>query len=106
MGKELDPMIQKERHLLIKKVTERMESFRLNTIVSSFMEFMNVVAHPDHEKKAIDQKTLQDFLILLSPLAPHMAEELWVGVLGEHFSVHKASWRSRPPYWESTRKRP
>ena len=101
LGKESDPVIQKERHLLIKKVTERMESFRLNTIVSSFMEFMNVVAHPDHEKKAIDQKTLQDFLILLSPLAPHMAEELW-SEFGHTESIFKSKWPTYELRWIET----
>ena len=101
LGKESDPVIQKERHLLIKKVTERMESFRFNTIISAFMEFMNEVSHPDYENKKVDQETLEDFLILLSPLAPHMAEELWQE-LGYKDSIFKATWPTYETKWIET----
>src|SRR5437868_10132712 len=63
------------RHLLIKNVTERLEGLRMNTIVSSFMEFVNVVARPMSDPP--DKETVEAFLILMAPFAPHFAEELW-----------------------------
>jgi leucyl-tRNA synthetase len=63
-----------QRHLLIKNVTERLETFRMNTIVSAFMEFINEVTSIAH---APDKETVEAFLILIAPFAPHFAEELW-----------------------------
>ena len=63
-----------QRHLLVKNVTERLESFRMNTIVSSFMEFMNEVTSMN---EAPDKETVEAFLIAIAPFAPHFAEELW-----------------------------
>jgi leucyl-tRNA synthetase len=63
-----------ERHRLVKNVTERLESLRMNTIVSAFMEFINAVtAIPE----APDRETVEAFLIAIAPFAPHFAEELW-----------------------------
>ncbi len=63
-----------QRHLLLKNVTERLESFRMNTIVSSFMEFINEVTTM---REAPDLQTVESFLVAISPFAPHFAEELW-----------------------------
>ena len=63
-----------QRHLLVKNVTERLESFRMNTIVSSFMEFLNEVTSMN---EAPDKETVETFLIAIAPFAPHFAEELW-----------------------------
>ncbi|HBQ20440.1 MAG: leucine--tRNA ligase [Deltaproteobacteria bacterium GWA2_38_16] len=93
--------IEREKHLLIKKVTERIESFKFNVIVSAFMEFMNAVSRLEAESYAVDQKTLEDFLILLSPLAPHMAEELWEE-LGHKTSIFKAQWPTVDSKWIET----
>src|SRR4029078_11343902 len=58
----------------LKNVTERLESFRMNTIVSSFMEFVNEVTSMN---EAPDKETVETFLIAIAPFAPHFAEELW-----------------------------
>ena len=63
-----------QRHMLVKNVTERLESFRMNTIVSSFMEFVNEVTSMN---EAPDKETVETFLIAIAPFAPHFAEELW-----------------------------
>jgi leucyl-tRNA synthetase len=63
-----------QRHLLVKNVTERLETFRMNTIVSSFMEFINEVTSMG---EAPDKETVETFLIAIAPFAPHFAEELW-----------------------------
>ena len=82
-----------QRHLLVKKVTERLEAFRLNTVVSAMMEFLNEVQAIGD---APDRETVEAFLILLSPFAPHFAEELWERT-GHEPSIFKQSW----PEWDA-----
>lgn len=80
----------KLRHQLTYEITERLNAFRLNTVVSSFMEFTNKLN--DYAKKEpLDQKTMETLLILLSPFAPHIAEELWEQ-LGHSTSIFAERW--------------
>ncbi|HCP08200.1 MAG TPA: leucine--tRNA ligase, partial [Candidatus Moranbacteria bacterium] len=60
-------------HKTIKKVTEDIENFRFNTAISSMMIFINEL----EKEKEISMIHYSSFLILLSPFAPHIAEELW-----------------------------
>ena len=60
-------------HTGIKRVTEDIERFSLNTCVSSFMVLANELKAAKCTKKAI----LQDFVVLIAPFAPFTAEELW-----------------------------
>lgn len=63
----------KSLHKTIKKVKEDIERFAFNTPVSTFMICVNELTALKCNKKAV----LQDLLIILSPYAPHIAEELW-----------------------------
>ncbi|HEX4263235.1 MAG TPA: class I tRNA ligase family protein [Verrucomicrobiae bacterium] len=63
----------KTLHATIKKVTEDLDSLRFNTAISAMMVFVNEAM--TWETKPIS--VLRDFLILLAPFAPHVAEELW-----------------------------
>ena len=63
----------KTLHKTIKKVTEDIENFSFNTSVSTFMIAVNELTAQDCISKAI----LEPLLILISPYAPHIAEELW-----------------------------
>jgi leucyl-tRNA synthetase len=63
----------KALHLTIKKVQEDIERFSFNTAVSQFMICVNELSDLNCHKKDI----LQDFIIIISPYAPHIAEELW-----------------------------
>ena len=80
----------KLRHQLTYEITERLNAFRLNTVVSSFMEFTNKL-NEYAKKEVLDQKTMETLLILLSPFAPHIAEELWEQ-LGHKTSIFEESW--------------
>ncbi len=91
-----DPLLDRERHILIKKVTERLEGFHFNVVISAFMEFMNVVTDEKNRSRPVDQKLLDDFLILLSPFAPHIAEELWESC-GHKESIFKSEWPTYDP---------
>ncbi|MCL6584376.1 MAG: leucine--tRNA ligase [bacterium] len=73
---------------LIKKVEERVNSFKLNTAVSAFMEFINQAAQI---RDSFTKELAERFLITLAPFAPHIAEELWRNHLGHEQSIFLAS---------------
>ncbi|MCG2610109.1 leucine--tRNA ligase [Flavobacterium sp. SM15] len=72
----------KSLHKTIKKVTEDIENFSFNTSVSQFMICVNELAQAKCHHKAI----LEPLAILVSPYAPHIAEELW-SALGHQGSI-------------------
>jgi len=60
-------------HRTIKAVTEDFEKLSFNTAISRLMEFTNEIAQLEPRPRVL----LEPFVLLLSPLAPHLAEELW-----------------------------
>ena len=64
----------KTLHKTIKKITEDIERFSFNTSVSNFMICVNELT----DLKCNKRKILEPLLILISPYAPHIAEELWL----------------------------
>ncbi len=81
----------KLRHSLIHDVTQRLEGFSLNTVVSAFMEYNNKLTDLAKTSGGIDQETIETFIILLAPFAPHIAEELWESY-GHTSSVFENTW--------------
>ena len=91
----------KEKELLrvknqtIKAMTEDIEDFRFNTAIARNMELLNNINSYIRDNEKINKKILievvEDFVRLLSPLAPHFAEELWEE-LGKTQSVYKEEW--------------
>ncbi len=79
-------------HRTIKKIEEDTERFSFNTAVSTFMICVNELADAKCNKKEI----LEKLLILLTPYAPHIAEELW-SQLGNAGSVLDAAFPSFNP---------
>lgn len=63
----------KTLHKTIKKITEDIERFSFNTSVSNFMICVNELGDQKCNKRAI----LEQLVVLVSPYAPHIAEELW-----------------------------
>jgi leucyl-tRNA synthetase len=72
-------------HRTIKKVTKDIADFHFNTAISALMEFLNLV-----EKHGCSANTAKIATLLLAPLAPHLAEELWSTLGGEGFVVTQA----------------
>jgi len=70
-------------HKAIKAVTEGLEKLHFNTAISGLMECLNVIETQD----AVSMETARTLAKLLSPLAPHLAEELWQKSGGEGFVV-------------------
>ena len=67
----------KLRHQMIHTITRRLEDFSLNTVVSGFMEYNNKFNEIAKKEGGVDKETIETFVTLLSPFAPHIAEELW-----------------------------
>jgi len=78
----------RQLHKTIKKVADDIENFKFNTAVSAMMIFVN-----EAEKNGLSHKMYEQFLKILAPFAPHLAEELW-HELGHSDSIHLESFPS------------
>ena len=74
-------------HRTIKLVTRDIESLGFNTAISRMMEFVNEFLSQDVRPKSV----VEPFVLLLSPFAPHIAEELWQ-LLGHTSSLAHEPW--------------
>ncbi len=83
----------KALHKLIKKVGDDIEAFSFNTSVSAFMIALNEL----QDLKSHNKEILESVLVLLSPFAPHITEELW-SILGNKESIAFAKF---PEYVEA-----
>lgn len=94
-NKEKDVKATKEmlklRHTMIHTITQRLESFSLNTVISGFMECNNKMIELAKREGGIDKETLETAVILLAPFTPHLSEELWEQ-LGHTDSVFQNEW--------------
>lgn len=88
-----DPETERVLHFTIKKVSEDYETLGFNTAISQMMVCANRLAKAESLPKA----SVESFIRLLAPLAPHIAEELWE-CLGHRGSISEAGW---PDYDES-----
>ncbi len=81
--------VEEERAInkAIKKIGEDIENFKFNTAISALMILVNHLS----EKKEQNKKSLEVLAILVSPFAPHLAEEIWQK-LGNSESVSNAYW--------------
>jgi leucyl-tRNA synthetase len=77
----------KALHACIKKVTEDLDGLRFNTAISALMVFINEAMTWEAKPASI----LRDFLILLQPFAPHLAEELWAKLHAARSTPHAPS---------------
>ena len=83
--------VTKLLHRTIKKVSEDIEEMRFNTAISSMMILATEMENAD----SLNKEEYKKFLQILSPFAPHIAEELW-SVIGEKKSINLSSW----PSWD------
>jgi leucyl-tRNA synthetase len=84
---EEDGEILKGLHQLIKKAEGDIESLHFNTAISAMMIFLNIAT----KKGRVTYNTASVFTKILSPFAPHLAEELWQ-VLGNEKSIAYEPW--------------
>ena len=72
--KEIERKIEIALNKTIKKVSLDIDQLKFNTAISALMEFLNLISQ---NKENLSLKVFQTFLKLLSPFAPHLADELW-----------------------------
>jgi leucyl-tRNA synthetase len=88
-------LLKKLLHKTIKKVSEDIENMRFNTAISSMMVLANEMESAISKGYNITKEDFKKFLQILSPFAPHIAEELWFSV-GEKKTIVFSSW----PKWD------
>ena len=81
-------------HRTIKKITEDYEALRFNTAISQMMIFVNDA----YKQETLPIEGMKHFVQMLSPIAPHIAEELWEK-LGGTDSVTYAPWPEYDEKW-------
>ena len=77
----------KALHKAIKKITNDIENFSFNTCISQFMILLNELT----DLKCNKREVMESVVVLLTPFAPHIAEELW-HQLGHDTTVLDAAW--------------
>jgi len=90
--------LQRITHQAIRKVTEDLERFRLNTMIAALMEFTNYLVKARETGYITDsawKEAIDTLLLLLAPTVPHLAEELWQRT-DHDYSIHNQSW----PHWD------
>ncbi len=92
-GNEPDKKTAIILHKTIKKVTEDIEAFKFNTAIAAMMVFVNEMLNTPEK---ITKNFIEKFLLILSPFAPHLAEELWEN-LGHKDSIFKEKWPAYDP---------
>ncbi|MFB6371552.1 MAG: class I tRNA ligase family protein [Bradymonadaceae bacterium] len=88
---EPDEELKAEFHKTIETVTEDTDDLRFNTAIARMMEFVNFLFKQD----SVPRSVVERFTIMLSPYAPHLAEEVWER-LGHDGSVAWSEW----PDWD------
>ena len=78
-------------HKTIKKITEDIEGFHFNTAISALMIFVNA-----WQEQGASKETIETFLKILSPFAPHLAEECWAA-LGHTSCIVQEPWPAYDP---------
>ncbi len=85
--------VAKAVHKAIKKVGEDIEALRFNTAISTMMELVNLL----YGSESPPREAIAKLVLLVSPFAPHLAEELWSTALGQAPSVADQPWPQYDP---------
>ncbi|MES2729820.1 MAG: leucine--tRNA ligase [Pseudomonadota bacterium] len=86
--------VLRELNVMIHKLTQDIETLRMNTAIAKMMEFVNVCK----KETAIPKAVLEKFVLALSPFAPHAAEELWQR-LGHTNTLAYETWPEYDAKW-------
>ncbi len=96
---EAERTLQRAMHAAIKAMTYDLDNFSFNTAIARLMEYTNALskAKPAYWETALWKETIDTLVLLLAPITPHLAEELWARQ-GNAYSVHEQPW----PEWDAT----
>ncbi|PKL72686.1 leucine--tRNA ligase [Candidatus Kuenenbacteria bacterium HGW-Kuenenbacteria-1] len=88
-------VLERLTHQTIKKVTEDIEAFKFNTVISCLMEYTNSIFN---NKFKVQKEYVEILLKLLAPIAPHICEELWHKLHPELFEKESIFDQKWPKY--------
>jgi leucyl-tRNA synthetase len=91
---EMERALVRATHVAIRGVAEDYEGFHFNTAIAKLMELTNAIAAARDAGLAgtdAHARSIDTLLLLLAPVAPHLAEELW-SRRGHPYSVHQQAW--------------
>ena len=90
--------LYRKTHETIQQITRGLDgAFTFNTAIAAIMELMNAIDHlkiaddSSESAKVVFRDAIENVILLISPFAPHVAEELWVE-LGHEAGIMKADW--------------
>ena len=91
--------LRRKTHQTIRKVGQDLETFSFNTAVAAIMELRNALSEAKRKQnvsQAAWDEGVDNLLLLLAPIAPHITEELWAQ-RGRPYSIHQQPW----PAWDA-----
>jgi leucyl-tRNA synthetase len=91
--------LRRKVHQTIRQVSNDLERFEYNTVVSGLMELTNAIGDAREAGLGGDPavaEAVEKLLLLTAPVAPHIAEELW-SRLGKPYSIHTQPWPEYDP---------
>ena len=94
-----DREVRRALHQTLRQAAQDFERFKYNTAIAAMMSFTNMLAAAASEQRLSREawdEAAQGLLLLLAPLAPHLAEEMWER-LGQAYSIHQQPW----PQWDA-----
>jgi leucyl-tRNA synthetase len=98
---DADRQITRARHALVAKATDDFERWAYNTAVAACMEYTNELYHyvqaADGPRRATLDDAVDALLLVLAPMAPHIAAELWERRHGEGAHIHDQPWPGFDP---------
>jgi leucyl-tRNA synthetase len=86
--------LRRKLHQTIRQVSDDLESFEFNTVVSALMELTNALSSARDAGQAGSpafREAIDGLLLMMAPVTPHLAEELW-SRLGRPYSIHTQAW--------------
>jgi leucyl-tRNA synthetase len=96
-GAEISQEVLRQSHRFIKRITDDLERLHLNTVISALMEWMNfLIDQRRRVPRSVSRDTLESYIVILSAVAPHIAEEIWE-ILGHSESIFNSTWPTYDP---------
>jgi len=102
----IDPVLEKKlrrkTHQTIDKVADDLENFRFNTAIAALMEWVNVAyevsgAIGENVKSPAIDEAAEALTVMLAPIAPHLADEMWTEILGHEGFLYRQPWPVADP---------
>lgn len=88
--------LRRKVHQTIRAVTEDLEQFDFNTVISGLMQLSNAIGESGLEGTQVYEDAVDMLLLLMAPATPHIAEELWER-RGKPYSIHQQPWPEFDP---------